>query len=75
MSEASEYARKPQAWWDEWNASKGRGQATEAEAAAAGENLGAYAEELTPIGPQLVIPGCERRPINNGKPVQLGLFG
>lgn len=35
----------------------------------------AYAEELTPIGPQLVIPGCERRPVANGKPAQLNLFG
>ena len=45
------------------------------EKASAGENLAPYAEELTPIGPQLVIPGCERRPADNGKPVQLGLFG
>lgn len=38
-------------------------------------NRPAYAEELTAIGPQLVIPGCERRPVNNGKPAQLSLFG
>jgi hypothetical protein len=34
-----------------------------------------YAEELTPIGPQLVIPGCERKPAPTGKPAQLNLFG
>ncbi len=34
-----------------------------------------YREELTAAGPQLVIPGCERKPIENGKPAQLGLFG
>jgi hypothetical protein len=34
-----------------------------------------YREELTPAGPQLVIPGCERVAPDNGKPVQLGLFG
>lgn len=34
-----------------------------------------YREELTAAGPQLVIPGCERRPIDNGKPAQLSLFG
>lgn len=34
-----------------------------------------YSEDLTPIGPQLVIPGCERRPADTGRPVQLGLFG
>lgn len=33
-----------------------------------------YREELTAAGPQLVIPGCERRPIDNGKPAQLSLF-
>ena len=34
-----------------------------------------YAEELTPIGPQLVIPGCEKvAPDKPDKPVQLGLF-
>lgn len=38
------------------------------------EMLG-YREELTAAGPQLVIPGCERKPIENGKPAQLGLFG
>lgn len=75
MSEASHYAGKPQAWWDDWNASKGSAHAPAPDPAARAENLGAYAEELTPIGPQLVIPGCERRPIDNGKPVQLGLFG
>jgi hypothetical protein len=34
-----------------------------------------YREELTAAGPQLLIPGCERKPIDNGKPAQLGLFG
>jgi hypothetical protein len=33
-----------------------------------------YREELTAAGPQLVIPGCERRPPDNGKPAQLSLF-
>jgi hypothetical protein len=33
-----------------------------------------YREELTPAGPQLVIPGCERRAPDNGKPAQLSLF-
>jgi len=33
-----------------------------------------YREELTPAGPQLVIPGCERRPVQSGKPAQLDLF-
>lgn len=33
-----------------------------------------YREELTAAGPQLVIPGCEKRPPENGKPAQLGLF-
>lgn len=33
-----------------------------------------YREELTPAGPQLVIPGCERVPIDAGKPAQLNLF-
>lgn len=33
-----------------------------------------YREELTAAGPQFVIPGCERKPIENGKPAQLGLF-
>lgn len=32
-----------------------------------------YAEELTPIGPQLVIPGCERRPAPTQ--AQLTLWG
>lgn len=35
----------------------------------------AFPSELTPIGEQLVIPGCERRPVDNGKPAQLSLFG
>lgn len=35
----------------------------------------AYREDLTAAGPLLVIPGCERKPIENGKPAQLGLFG
>lgn len=73
MSEAREYARKPQAWWDAWNANKGAAYAPEP--AVAAENLATYAEELTEIGPQLVIPGCERRHVENGKPEQLGLFG
>lgn len=34
-----------------------------------------YPSELTPSGEQLVIPGCERRPVDNGKPAQLNLFG
>lgn len=34
-----------------------------------------YREELTQAGPQLVIPGCERRPPDNGKPAQLSLWG
>ena len=34
----------------------------------------AYAEELTPIGIQLVIPGTERQPVA-GDLVQLNLFG
>ena len=67
------YAAKDQAWWDDWNASKGSAPAPEP--AVAAENLATYAEELTEIGPQLVIPGCERRPVENAKPVQLGLFG
>lgn len=35
-----------------------------------------YREELTPAGPQLVIPGCDRVPVP-GKPAtaQLSLFG
>ncbi len=33
-----------------------------------------YREEPTPAGLQLVIPGCERRPPDNGKPAQLSLF-
>lgn len=33
-----------------------------------------YKTELTPIGEQLVIPGCERQPAA-GKPAQLSLFG
>ena len=36
--------------------------------------LSPYAEELTPIGPQLVIPGCERKTIDRRKPDQLNLF-
>ena len=32
-----------------------------------------YPTELTPIGEQLVIPGCERQPVA-GKPAQLSLF-
>ena len=35
---------------------------------------GRYRTELTPIGEQLVIPGCERQPVA-GKPAQLSLFG
>lgn len=35
----------------------------------------AYREELTPTGPQLVIPGCEHKPAETGKPAQLALFG
>lgn len=34
----------------------------------------AYREEPTAAGLQLVIPGCERRPLDNGKPAQLSLF-
>jgi hypothetical protein len=34
-----------------------------------------YREELTEAGPQLVIPGCERKPRDTGKPAQLSLFG
>ncbi len=34
-----------------------------------------YREEPTAAGMQLVIPGCERRPAENGKPAQLSLFG
>lgn len=34
----------------------------------------AYREEPTPAGIQLCIPGCERRPPDNGKPAQLSLF-
>lgn len=34
----------------------------------------AYREELTPAGPQLVIPGCERVDPDNGKPFQPSLF-
>ena len=33
-----------------------------------------YAEELTPIGPQLVIPGCERREPTKPGDNQLNLF-
>lgn len=33
-----------------------------------------FAEELTPTGLQLVIPGCERVAPDNGKPAQLSLF-
>ena len=33
-----------------------------------------YREELTPAGPQFVIPGCERVAPDNGKPYQMGLF-
>lgn len=33
-----------------------------------------FREEMTPIGIQLVIPGCERRPTNTAKPAQLNLF-
>jgi hypothetical protein len=33
-----------------------------------------YREELTAAGPQFIIPGCERRPPDNGKPAQLSLF-
>ena len=33
-----------------------------------------FPEELTPIGVQLVIPGCEKVPPKNDKPVQLGLW-
>ena len=33
----------------------------------------AYAEELTPEGPQLVIPGCERATVKAGS-TQLNLF-
>jgi uncharacterized protein with PIN domain len=40
-----------------------------------GATVQPYREELTAAGPQLVIPGCERKPIENGKPAQLGLFG
>lgn len=38
------------------------------------EDVLGYREELTAAGPQLVIPGCERRPPDNGKPAQLSLF-
>lgn len=34
-----------------------------------------FREEPTNAGIQLVIPGCERRPVDNGKPAQLSLFG
>lgn len=35
----------------------------------------AFREEPTAAGIQLVIPGCERRPVDNGKPAQLSLWG
>lgn len=35
----------------------------------------AYREEPTPAGIQLCIPGTERRPVDNGKPAQLSLWG
>jgi hypothetical protein len=38
------------------------------------EDMLGYAEELTPIGIQLCIPGTERQPVA-GKPAQLSLFG
>lgn len=38
------------------------------------EDVLGYREELTASGPQLVIPGCERRAPDNGKPAQLSLF-
>lgn len=45
----------------------------------AGEYLGElnarYREEPTAAGMQLVMPGCDRRPPDNGKPAQLSLFG
>lgn len=34
-----------------------------------------YREEPTAAGIQLCIPGTERRPVENGKPAQLSLFG
>jgi len=33
----------------------------------------AYPSELTPIGEQLVIPGCERQPVAGNR--QMNLFG
>ena len=37
--------------------------------------LEAYREELTPSGPQLVMPGCERAPAPGKRgPTQLSLF-
>lgn len=36
-------------------------------------NGAGFAEELTPEGVQLVIPGCEKRPVGD-KPAQLSLF-
>lgn len=36
--------------------------------------LAPYAEEMTPEGPQLVIPGCERQAIDKRSPNQLNLF-
>ena len=36
--------------------------------------LSAYREELTPAGPQLVIPGCERVAPSNSKPFQPSLL-
>lgn len=44
------------------------------EAAKADDPLPCYREEPTAAGLQLVIPGCERRPPDNGKPAQLSLF-
>lgn len=46
-------------------------------AAARGAQLPApaYREEPTAAGIQLCIPGTERRPVENGKPAQLSLWG
>lgn len=38
------------------------------------EASAAFATDLTPAGEQLVIPGCERRLPDNGKPAQMSLF-
>lgn len=42
--------------------------------AAIDQRSATYRTDLTPAGEQFVIPGCERRPPENGKPAQLSLF-